>query len=82
MAYIKTIGPRLASADVREAYRALGAVTGTALSPQIVRLFSLRASSMRRMVDNWESAMWVGSPPRASRELLAAMISRLNDCDY
>ena len=48
----------------------------------IVRLFSLRPASMRVMIRSWELGMWAGDAPRTTRELVGAMVSRLNDCHY
>jgi uncharacterized peroxidase-related enzyme len=47
-----------------------------------VQIFSLRAASMRRMIRSWEIVLWAGSAPRASRELVATLVSRLNRCAY
>jgi len=49
---------------------------------KIVQLFSLRPASMRFMIRGWELGMWAGEAPRATRELIGAMVSRLNDCHY
>ena len=57
-------------------------VGGAEVVANIVRMFSLRAGSMRRMIRTWELVMWMGDEPRAQRELLAASVSRLNDCHY
>jgi len=45
-------------------------------------MFSLRPGSMRRMIRTWELSNWVGSEPRPMREMIAAAVSRLNDCHY
>src|SRR5262245_14967847 len=57
-------------------------MTGSGLAAQVVQIFSLRAASMRRMIRSWELVLRAGSAPRASRELVAALVSRLNRCDY
>jgi alkylhydroperoxidase family enzyme len=83
MAFIATVPPRHARGETAEVYRYMGEVAGGGdLVAKIVQLFSLRPASMRRMIRSWELAMWVGSEPRATRELVAATISRLNDCHY
>jgi hypothetical protein len=83
MAFIRIVPPRAATGETADVYRytsdVLGGFDRTA---GIVQLFSLRASSMRRMVRSWELAMWYGAEPRPHRELLASVISRLNDCHY
>jgi hypothetical protein len=37
---------------------------------------------MKRMIRQWELAMWKGSAPRQLRELAAAAVSRFNNCHY
>jgi hypothetical protein len=49
---------------------------------KVVQLFSLRPGSMRRMIRSWELTMWAAPAPRRHRELVAAAVSRLNDCHY
>ncbi|HYC54726.1 MAG TPA: hypothetical protein VEL28_07295 [Candidatus Binatia bacterium] len=82
MAYIQTISPRNAGAELVPVVRYMHSVVGVGLVANVVRLFSLRPASMRRMIRTWELAMWVGEEPRARRELVAAMVSRLNQCVY
>ncbi|HYC00763.1 MAG TPA: hypothetical protein VEC57_16640 [Candidatus Limnocylindrales bacterium] len=82
MAYIQTISPRNAGPELAEVVRYMHRVSGIGVVANIVRLFSLRPASMRRMIRTWELAMWAGEEPRARRELVAAMVSRLNQCVY
>ena len=83
MAYITTIPPRLATGETARVYRELSRVLGTdGLAARIVQAFSLRAGSMLRMVRSWELARWMGERPRRDRELLASIVSRLNECHY
>jgi hypothetical protein len=82
VAFIRTIPPRAATGETREVYRYMAEVGGSSMVANIVRLFSLRAGSMRRMIRTWELGMWMGDEPRANRELVAAAISRLNACHY
>ncbi len=82
MAFIRTIPPKAASGETDEAYRYMRQVGGAGVVAKIVQAFSLRPESMRRMIRSWELTMWCGSEPRANKELLAASISRLNDCHY
>ena len=82
MAYIATVPPTRATGDTAEAYRELRRMSGSGRVAQVVRVFSLRPASMRHMIRAWELAMWAGDEPRASRELVAAAVSRLNDCHY
>ena len=82
MAHIATIPPARATGDTAEAYRELRRMSGSGRVAQVVQVFSLRPASMRRMMRAWELAMWAGDEPRASRELVAVAVSRLNDCHY
>jgi alkylhydroperoxidase family enzyme len=82
MPRIATIPPSRASGETAEAYQALRRLSGSGLVAQVVQVFSLRPASMRRMIRSWELAMWAGDEPRAQRELVAAAVSRLNDCHY
>ncbi len=83
MPFIEIVSPSHASGEVADVYRYMGEVSGGA--PQvakIVQMFSLRAASMRRMIRSWELVMWCGDEPRDHREMVAAMVSRHNDCHY
>jgi len=82
MAFIRTIPPRRATGETAEAYRYAADMTGYPRTPNIVKVFSLRPGSMKRMIRVWELALWVGDEPRTMRELVAAAVSRLNDCHY
>ena len=82
MPYIRTVPPRRADGETAEVYRRMEEVGGSAKIANIVQLFSLRPRSMQRMIRSWELAMWCGDEPRASRELVAAAVSRYADCHY
>jgi hypothetical protein len=82
MAFIATVPPGRARGETAAAYRYMAEVGGAEIFAKVVQLFSLRPASMRRMIRNWELTMWVGSEPRAMRELTAVAVSRLNDCHY
>lgn len=82
MPFIATVPPAKATGETAAAYRELARVSGAGMVAQVVQVFSLRPASMRRMIRGWELAMWVGEEPRAQRELVAAAVSRLNDCHY
>lgn len=82
MAFIATVPPGRARGETAAVYRCMREVAGSGLVAKVVQLFSLRPSSMRRMIRSWELTMWAGEEPRAMRETLASAISRLNDCHY
>ncbi len=92
MPHIETIAPRFASGETADVYRYMGEVgSGSTWAPdaklpanvaQIVQLFSIKPANMRRMIRSWELSMWSGTEPRANRELIAAIVSRVNSCVY
>ncbi|MFT4572591.1 MAG: hypothetical protein ACI8TX_001250 [Hyphomicrobiaceae bacterium] len=82
MAWIRVISPKEASGETAEVYRYMYSVAGDKLVARIVQMFSLKPGSMRRMIRNWDLTMWRGDVPRHQRELLASLVSRLNDCAY
>ena len=82
MSFIRTIPPSAATGETEAVYRYMREVGGSGLIAKIVQMFSLRPQSMRRMIRSWELTMWHGEEPRQNRELLAAAISRYNDCHY
>jgi alkylhydroperoxidase family enzyme len=82
MAFIATVPPGQATGETAEVYRYMAEVGGGGPIAHVVRVFSLRPGSMRRMIRSWELTMWAGDEPRRHRELVAAAVSRLNDCHY
>ena len=82
MPHIATVPPAQATGETAEVYAELRRMSGSGLVAQVVQVFSLRASSMRRMIRSWELAMWVGVAPRVHRELVAAAVARLEHCHY
>ena len=82
MAFIKTISPGKATGETREVYKYMAEVAGNDMVAKIVQIFSLRPASMKRMIRQWELAMWKGATPRQERELAAAAVSRFNNCHY
>jgi alkylhydroperoxidase family enzyme len=92
MPFIETIAPQHAKHETAAVYQYMGQV-GSGVSEatdaklpariaQLVQLFSIKSASMRRMIRLWELAMWTGTEPRDKRELIAAVVSRLNNCGY
>lgn len=82
MAWIRTPSVSEGGPELAAVHREMHQVVGLPLVANVVRLFSLRPASMRRMIRTWEIAMWMGPEPRATRELVAAMVSRANRCVY
>jgi alkylhydroperoxidase family enzyme len=79
------IPPRRANAELRAAYdgvkRAMGA-SGPALTPLIMQSFSHRPNLMLAAAEGYRHAGWGGRLPRATRELVALLVSRENECFY
>ncbi len=82
MAFIKTIPPNKATGETQEVYNYTSEVVGHDRVAKIVQIFSRRPGSMKRMVRQWELAMWKGNVSRQSREVVAAAVSRFNNCHY
>lgn len=82
MPFIKTIPPGKASGETAAVYAYMAEVCGSRMAAKIVQVFSLRPESMRRMIRQWELTMWVGNVSRQHRELVAAAVSRFNNCHY
>jgi len=82
MAFIEIVSPGKATGETAEAYRYMAEVGGHEMVGKIVQVFSLRPASMRRMIRSWELAMWMGSEPRQTREVVATAVSRFNNCHY
>lgn len=80
MAFIEVVPFRHAKGELAEAYRYVQSLTP--IVPKIMKIFSLRPSTLRAMARGWELAMWVGQTRRQDREFLAAAVSRANDCGY
>ena len=90
MAFIEIVSPARATGATADVYRYMDEVgaggadrVGTSgMIAKIVQMFSLRAGSMRRMIRSWELTMWFGEASRQDRELVAASVSRFNNCHY
>ena len=82
MAYIEIISPGRATGETAEVYKQAARMSDSTLIPKIVQLFSLRPATMQMMLRKFELTMWTGKVPRHFRELVAAAVSRFNNCHY
>ncbi len=82
MAFIETVPPGQATGETAEVYKYMAGVSGHDRVAKIVQMFSLRPGSMKMMIRMWELAMWIGDEPRQTREMVAAAVSRFNNCHY
>lgn len=81
MAWIQTIPPAEATGDLKRQYDAAVKRAGKVF--QILQLQSLNPETMRAGIQLYVAAMFGDSPlPRATRELLATVVSATNGCHY
>ena len=82
MAWIQTIDEVDATGIVKEEYDAAIAHAGELYN--IVRLFSVRPKSMRAFVELYKVVMHDEDSPlsRAQREMIATVVSKVNECHY
>ena len=82
MAWIQTVDESEASGIVKEEYDAAVARAGQLYN--IVRLFSVRPKSMRAFVELYKVVMHDEDCPlsRMQREMIATVVSKVNECDY
>ncbi|MDE0315323.1 MAG: carboxymuconolactone decarboxylase family protein [Candidatus Poribacteria bacterium] len=82
MAWIQTVDEAEAAGIVKEEYDAAIARAGHLYN--IVKLFSVRPKSMRAFVELYKVVMHDPDSPlsRAQREMIATVVSKVNQCHY
>jgi len=81
MAYIETIDESQAQGDLAALYRRVANPDGTV--DDVMKVHSLNPDGLRAHFDLYISAMHRPSPlSKAERELVGAVVSRLNGCEY
>ena len=82
MAWIQTVDEADATGIVKEEYDAAMARVGEIYN--IVKLFSVRPKSMRAFVELYLAVMFDEDSPltRMQREMIATVVSKVNECDY
>ena len=82
MAWIQTVDAADATGIVKEEYDAAMARAGEIYN--IVKLFSVRPKSMRAFVELYLAVMFDEDSPltRMQREMIATVVSKVNECDY
>ena len=81
MAWIRTIDPSEASGLLKEEYDAAIKRAGKVFN--IVKMFSLRPSTLRATIKLYKTVMFGDSDlSRAQREMIATLVSKENDCFY
>jgi len=82
MAYIRTISPKNATGSLANSYQDFIQLCGYDRIPKVIQILSLRPDTMKRIIRVWELGMWVSDEPRDMLELVAALVSRMNQCHY
>ena len=82
MAWIKTVDETDATGIVKEEYEAAISRAGEVYN--IVRLFSVRPKSMRAFIELYLLVMFDEDSPltRMQREMIATVVSKVNECHY
>jgi uncharacterized peroxidase-related enzyme len=81
MAFIETIAPEDAQGDLKAIYDEVIAKRGQVA--EVLRLHSLNPASLQNHLDLYMTVMFGKSPlKRATREMLAVVVSRANECEY
>ncbi|MDE0089543.1 MAG: carboxymuconolactone decarboxylase family protein [Candidatus Poribacteria bacterium] len=82
MTWIQTVDEAEAAGIVKEEYDAAIARAGHLYN--IVKLFSVRPKSMRAFVELYKVVMHDPDSPlsRAQREMIATVVSKVNQCHY
>ncbi len=81
MAWIETVAPEQAEGLLASLYKA--AVSRAGQVYNIVRLQSLNPGVLRAGIGLYKEAMFGDSPlSRGQREMIATVVSRVNECHY
>ena len=82
MAWIRTVDEADATGIVKEEYDAAIARVGQVYN--IVKLFSARPNSMRAFIELYKVVMHDEESPlsRMQREMIATVVSKVNECRY
>lgn len=83
MAWIKTIAPEQATGELVERYAEATRRAGRVWN--IVRLMSLRPGHIKASIEGlYVTLMHQATPglPRAHREMIAVVVSQVNNCEY
>ncbi len=66
--------------DVRELFTRVGAQRGNI--PNMFRVYAHRPEILKTMVAHMNAITGTGTVPVRTKELVATLVSRLNDCEY
>ena len=82
MAWIRTVDETEATGIVKAEYEAAAARAGQVYN--IVKLLSVHPKSMGPFIELYKAIMFDPDSPlsRMQREMIATVVSQVNDCDY
>ena len=81
MAYIRVVDEDEATGDLAREYRAARARAGTVFN--VVKIQGLRPRTLRRTIALYKEVMFAEAElSRAEREMVAVVVSQVNDCHY
>ncbi len=81
MAWIKTISPEEAEGELKQEYEAAQSRAG--YIAHILRVQSLNPETLKASMELYKATMFGTSGlSRAEREMLATVVSKVNDCFY
>ena len=81
MAWIRTVEERDVQGALETIYRKIRQRMG--MVPNILKVFSLRPAAMQATFDLFQALMYgPGGLTQAQREMIALVVSAINDCRY
>lgn len=81
MTWVKTVEEAAAQGVLQTLYAQLHKQMG--MVPNILKVFSLHPEAMRATMNLFQTLMYGAGPlPRATREMIALVVSAINRCHY
>lgn len=80
MARISKLGKSEVGSDVREVYDRMGQQRGNV--PNLYRIFAHRPEMMKTLAAHLSAVTNGGTVPVRTKELVATLVSRINQCHY
>jgi alkylhydroperoxidase family enzyme len=80
MARLTKLSKDQVTEDVREKFREIGAQRGNV--PNMFRVYAHRPEILKSMLAHLHAVTNTGTVPVRTKELVATLVSRVNDCEY
>jgi alkylhydroperoxidase family enzyme len=80
MARLTKLAKQQVDGDVRDLYTRVGELRGNV--PNMFRIYAHRPEILKTMVAHLNAVTSTGTVPVRVKELVATLVSRLNDCAY